>query len=336
MQIPFVGGAYTSRSTNHNAQACINLYPVIDQTGAKSVIALYSIPGCKEVITLNTGMEFRGLHKSADGFLYAVVGNSVYRMKNDFSYEVATGSLDKNTGIVLMEDNGAVGNQLMIVEPNNAGYICTLGASPVLTKIEEESFPVPSSLTYQDGYFIVGEFNTQKFQISGSYDGTTWDATDFASFEGSTDNLLALISDHRELWAFGTETTEVWYNSGAADFPFERTPGIYIEHGILAPLSVAKLDNSVFWLGDKKQIFRADGYTPAIISTSHIDYQISTYDTVEDAIAFAYTQEGHSFYCITFPSASKTWVYDAATGFWHESSTGPQNEDGTHNRWRAN
>jgi hypothetical protein len=39
---------------------------------------------------------------------------------------------------------------------------------------------------------------------------------------------------------------------------------------------------------------------------------------MSDAIAFTYQQDGHSFYVLTFPSAQATWVYDAATGAWHE------------------
>jgi hypothetical protein len=31
-----------------------------------------------------------------------------------------------------------------------------------------------------------------------------------------------------------------------------------------------------------------------------------------------YQQGGHSFYVLTFPTESKTWAFDAATGQWHE------------------
>jgi len=35
-------------------------------------------------------------------------------------------------------------------------------------------------------------------------------------------------------------------------------------------------------------------------------------------LAYTYQQDGHSFYVLIFPSANTTWVYDVATGAWHE------------------
>jgi len=51
MKIPFVGGAYEGRSKNVNAQACKNLYPVINQQGGKEVLSMQHTPG----LTLDTG-----------------------------------------------------------------------------------------------------------------------------------------------------------------------------------------------------------------------------------------------------------------------------------------
>lgn len=45
MEIPFIGGAYSGRSLNLNAQVCQNLYPVLDSEGGKNVIALMNTPG---------------------------------------------------------------------------------------------------------------------------------------------------------------------------------------------------------------------------------------------------------------------------------------------------
>jgi hypothetical protein len=45
ISIPFIGGAYAGRSLNINAQVCQNLYPVLDQEGGKSVVALMNTPG---------------------------------------------------------------------------------------------------------------------------------------------------------------------------------------------------------------------------------------------------------------------------------------------------
>ena len=49
-----------------------------------------------------------------------------------------------------------------------------------------------------------------------------------------------------------------------------------------------------------------------------MEFAISQYDDISDAIAYTYQQQGHSFYVLTFPTANKTWCYDVATQMWHE------------------
>jgi hypothetical protein len=39
---------------------------------------------------------------------------------------------------------------------------------------------------------------------------------------------------------------------------------------------------------------------------------------MSDAIGYTYQQDGHAFYVLIFPTAQTTWVYDVATGAWHE------------------
>jgi hypothetical protein len=133
---------------------------------------------------------------------------------------------------------------------------------------------------------------------------------------------VSLIVDHRELWLFGTDSTEVWYNSGEPDFPLTRIQGAFNEIGCVAPYSVAKLDNGIFWLGADARgqgiVYRANGYTGQRVSTHAIEYAIQSYGTISDAVAYTYQQEGHAFYVLTFPTAGKTWVYDVAVNSWHE------------------
>jgi hypothetical protein len=141
--------------------------------------------------------------------------------------------------------------------------------------------------------------------------------------------------DHRQLLLLKENSSEVWYNSGAADFPFERISGVYIEHGIGAPDSAASGDNAVFWLNQYRQVVRYFGQNPQIISTEQIEYQFNQYTTVSNAKGYCYTQEGHSFYVLIFPSEGATWAYDSATGYWHERKSYPQT-DGEYGRHRGN
>jgi hypothetical protein len=115
---------------------------------------------------------------------------------------------------------------------------------------------------------------------------------------------------------------EVWYDAGNADFPLARIQGAFNEIGCIAPYSVAKLDNGIFWLGADARgrgiVYRANGYTGQRISTHAVEWQIQEYASLSDAIAYTYQQDGHAFYVLIFPTANTTWIYDVATQAWHE------------------
>lgn len=168
--------------------------------------------------------------------------------------------------------------------------------------------------------------------------GSAFDALDIAAKVGYSDQMVATLVVNRQIWLFGEVTTEVWYNSGAADFTFQRIDGVFIEHGCAAPASVAKQDSSLYWLSQDKQgsfmVMRNAGYQAVRISTHAIENEISSYTVINDAIGYTYLQEGHVFYVLTFPTANRTWVYDIATELWHER--GWFNENGNQFRHRSN
>lgn len=215
----------------------------------------------------------------------------------------------------------------------------TTQAANTLTQVTDEVFEGATTCGFIDGYIVFNQPNTQEFWITFLY-STVINPLGFASAEGNPDNLLSLLVDHREIWLFGDTSTEVWYDSGNANFPFSFIQGAYISHGIVAPFSAARLDNTTFWLGNDEFgsgiVWRANGYAPVRISTYAIEQAIQRYPTITDAVAWTYQQDGHSFYVLNFPSGNATWVYDAATGTWHERAylgTLAAN-DGTLNRSR--
>lgn len=206
----------------------------------------------------------------------------------------------------------------------------TLTISPLFSQITDPDFPGAVGVGFLDGYFVFNEPNSQRFWVTASYNGLDIDALDFASAEGSPDDLVTLIVDHREVWLFGVNTVEVWYNAGLPDFPLARIQGAFNEIGCLAAYSVAKLDNGLFWLGRDARgngiVYRSKGYSGERVSTHAVEWQIQQYDTLSDAVAYTYQQDGHSFYVLNFPTADRTWVYDVATGVWHERAGWENNE----------
>jgi len=316
MKIPFLGGAYKASSRNLSYQECVNFFFERAEDGTQNA-ALLGTPGTRLLTTLpNTGYGIRGSWLPSSGYAIFVQGDKVYRVTNSWNYTVCAGTLQTKTGDVCIADNGTVA----CIVDGIYGYFLDLTTN-VITQIVNDAFYGADKVGFIDGFFIFNKPNTQQFYISSLY-GTDFDGLDFASAEGSTDLLISLIVDHREVWMFGTSSTEVFYNSGNPDFPIERLQGAFIEHGCAAKNSVAKLDNTVFWVGRDNNgngtVWRANGYTPQRISTHAIEYALQSYDEISDATAYTYQQDGHAFYVLTFPTAEKTWVYDAATQLWHE------------------
>jgi hypothetical protein len=158
-----------------------------------------------------------------------------------------------------------------------------------------------------------------------SIGSTAFNSLDIAAKTGFADNLVAVQAIHREIWLIGELTTEVWYNTGAADFTYGIMPGVFIEHGCIAPYSIAKQDLNLFWLSQDLQgkaiVVMGASYQAHRVSTFAIENELQTYSDLSDAIGFTYQQEGHIFYHLTFPTANKTWVYDVTTSLWHERAS---------------
>jgi hypothetical protein len=184
------------------------------------------------------------------------------------------------------------------------------------------TFPGAVTVGYLDGYFVFNEPDSQRIWVTELLDGTSIDPLEFASAEGSPDNVVSILIDHKEVWVFGTNSIEVWYNSGALDYPLSPIQGAFNEVGCVAPYSVAKLDNGIFWLGADARgqgiVYRANGYQAIRISTHAVEWHIQRYGNLSDALAYTYQQDGHAFYVLIFPEANTTWVFDVATGLWHE------------------
>jgi hypothetical protein len=313
MKTPILGQAYVARSVNAADNRMVNLFPEAIPNEGKEAGFLNRAPGLSLLATVGTG-PVRGLW-SFEGFMYAVSGNTLYKINSAYT-ATALGTV-AGTGQVSMSDNGTQ----LFVAANGPSYIYN-SQTNVFQQITDPDFPGALTVSYLDGYFIFNEPNSQKIWVTSLLEGTQIDPLDFASAEGSPDGLVSVIVNNREAWLFGTNSIEVWYDAGTPDFPLARIQGASNEIGCAATFSVAKLDNSIFWLGQDARgrgiVYRNNGYTGVRASNHAIEWQIQQYGDISNAIAYTYQQDGHSFYVLTFPTVQKTWVYDVATQSWHE------------------
>ena len=313
MKTPILGGTYVARSVNAANARMVNLFPEVVPEGGKEPAFLQRAPGLRLIAALGDG-PIRGLWQMG-AYGYAVSGNLFYKI--DKYWQVTIVGSVVGEGPVSMADNGTQ----IFVACGGPSYIYNSSADTI-QQITDPDFPGAVTVGYLDGYFVFNPPDSQQVWVTALLDGTDIDALDFASAEGSPDNLVALIVDHREAWLFGVNSVEVWYNAGTPDFPLQRIQGAFNEIGCAAPYSVAKMDNGLFWLGKDARgqgiVYRANGYTGQRISTHAVEWQIQQYGDLSGAVGYTYQQDGHSFYVLNFPGADTTWVYDVATNAWHE------------------
>ncbi|MGE3284164.1 MAG: hypothetical protein AB7O13_24735 [Alphaproteobacteria bacterium] len=181
-----------------------------------------------------------------------------------------------------------------------------------------------NSICTLDGYAVVTA-TTGEFFISPLDDwASAWDEVAFVQ---TYLDLQRGIVRGADLMLAGKRATTFWQNTGATDFPFERTTttnvGCYAPGSMVNLLSRNALE-TVIWIatnadGDLIGVMMLDGYQPVKISPAKLDRVIAAEAAPASIRATSYTASGHVFY--TLSGTDWTWEYNASTGFWHERTS---------------
>lgn len=305
-EIPFSVQEGQSSSLQNSRESLINMFVEVDASGRRKAVRRQRV--CVEQVYALAGAK-RRIEKNG-GVYYLIVGNKFSTF--DGAGLTERGVLDTSAGpcTMVFDDNGevAISDGTTLYHWNGSTF----------SQPTTES--VVGHLTFLGGRAVYAEPDTGRFWWSGPNDMQSWDGLDFATAEGKPDNLVRVYENLKELWLFGTETSEPWTLSGSADAAF--APYTVMERGCAAPLSVVSEDNSLMWLGDDGIIYRADGYRPMRISTHTIERKIAAlpWEVIAACEAFAYTDEGHKFITFRF-LGYLTLQFNVATGLWNEART---------------
>lgn len=332
MRVALKTGAYVARSVIASCQRSVNLYAENNPEDAPMPFTYYPTPGLRALSSPPAAGQGRGLYRASNGALYAVVGRTLYTVSSAWEWTSVGTMTGDFTVPVGMADNQTT---LFVVGGAGSGYTVQL-ATNAFAAVADPAFYGSPRVDFVDTYFVFSKPNTGQFYVSDS-NATTFDPLWFATKIGASDLLAVAAVVHREIWLLGERTSEVWINSGAANFPYEIMNGVFIQHGCAAPYSVAQMGDALFWVSEDQQggrvIVTGQGYQSKRVSTHAIETALAGYSTVADAIGFTYQQEGHQFYQVTFPTADKTWCLDIVSGQWHERMW--LDSDGREHRHRA-
>lgn len=332
----FCGPSYTSQSPLADCAALRNWYlETMEEDGER--VVCYPTPGRQLFSGIANGITDIGGRAllSIGGFVRAVFGVGLYSIsENGSATRLDSGAQDSMPATISY--NGANGNQFFYTTGGN-GYIED-ATSHVVTQVLTGDATMGGMI---DGYFLAFDLETSTFRISDLNDGLTWDPTQFQQNSITADPWQAMVCDgNRKIWFVGEQRGQIWYDQGTFPFPFTPYPGAVFNFGTPAPFSVKVAGDSVMWLtkneNGQAQVVRTVGFQPRRVSDYSVETAIAGYSrtaTINDAEALVYEDGGHLFYCLTFPSANATWVYDVSTGQWHErDSTNAQT--GRSQLWR--
>lgn len=313
----FVGGSDASVSRNVNAERLV--CGIIEgATGTPKAGAWMGYqPGTRKFSTIPGASSVRGLF-AQDGRMFAVGGSSFVEVFED-GHVSAPITILESSQPATMVSNGQAGHQILALSgPDGIVYDLITNTQ---TPITAPGLTLPYSMVlFIDGYGIVVKANSIQFNFSNLEDFSTFDAIDVSQRSEGSDNISAMVRSHRELWMLGTITSEVWYDDGVT--PFSPIQGVFIDQGCVAQFSALAVDNTVWWLGRDVHgqgiVYRANGYTPERVSTFGVETALRQSAQLENTIAWAFQQRGHTFYGLYVPDLPTTWVYDLSAKAWHE------------------
>jgi len=185
------------------------------------------------------------------------------------------------------------------------------------------------SLAFLDGslYLILKKTdgsNSADIYNSDSDNPYSWNPINFIVAEQFPDNLSALARQNNMLVAFGTESTEFFYDAGnTAGTPLARNTSYTLQIGIAAPNAILQNEKFCLFVAQSRSGGRAawmlDGFVPKKISDEYIERILDAEgDALVGATGFGLRTNGHFFFVINL--TSKTLVYDLEERMWHEWS----------------
>lgn len=315
VDFPLFGGFNRHDRVTFDAEDLINLYMRVDEHGKKGMCYV-GTPGLSTGALVKAGTDpSRALYvpSFSDTNMYGAFGASIYKFTNTL-VSTLLGTIGTTTGYVSFSANN--GGQICIVD-GQLGYTYTPG-SGVFAQITDAGFPAsPLNVAFLDGYFVIPSGGARSFQISALNDGTKWDALDVAQIQAYPGVNVGVGVVNRRLYFFKTDSTEVWYNAGAADFPFRRDNNLIFNFGCAATGSIVSAFGYLFWLARDKNnalsVMMTRGQQPLQISTPAVDDLISTFTNPTDVTAYVYKDDGHIFLVMNFTTDDYTLVYDVTT-----------------------
>lgn len=328
-----------ARTSAAGVARLINCYVEDAGTEGKVRFPIYACDGFQAFSTF-TGSGVSGPPRAfiafTDAILYVVVGTRIAKVATDGSYTLLTGSISAAGRVTMARNRKDPNAQVGVVTSDGHFYIIE---SDVITQVT----PPVDSTTFNgiatlDGYFLISN-DGGEFYITSIDEGTQIDGLNFAAAESDPDTILRPMTRGRDVVLFGPHSTEFWNDTGATDFPFERTDASsYGLYAVSSPINIVADEDggavdTIIFAGSDKQgayvgVMQLSGYGATKISDFAVDRAILAEPDITSIKGFGWSSSGHTFYTIV--GSSFSWTFDTTTKKWHERQSSALS------RWRVN
>lgn len=308
-----IGSYAVDRDVVINGQQTINMYEVPSPVNKEGSV-LVPASGYENKHTYGSGVvrsQFVFLTNS-----YYVVGNTLFEVDTNLT-GVNRGTLSTSTGYVSMTANVS---QVVLADGVNIYVFDT--TTNVFTTVPLPGI-LPTDISSLDGWIIAINGGSNDWYISALNNALVWNPSDRALFSSiAGDKLKGCHVFKRRLYLFGSISTEIWQDTGAADFPFRRDNNFLFEHGIAAPKTVMDGFEVMMYLATNQDgpagVMLVDGVSnPRKVSDQYVDLFFQTVSNLSDSEAIFYRENGFIFYQLSLTTDDATFVYVLNTNKWH-------------------
>lgn len=286
----------------------INLFREPVEEGGLTRYLLRPVQG--RIESYDLGSVFIRQMAWVDSTIYIAAGGSLYSATTDASAITTIGAIKDSTETTISGSSGYV-----TVCAGGKYYVSNGGS---LSEPTPGAFSDFGSVETLENFTLLTERNGRRIQWSNPADPETLGGLDFATTESGPDNNIRGMALNGNYWVFKDRSIEIWYPTGISDAAFARVGGGVIETGLKAFNLVAKARDSLFFVGSDGIVYIAAGQGLQPISNRAVERDLREKTPTH---TFYTEREGHKFCTIRF-SDRPAWVYDIATGEWHERSEG--------------
>lgn len=303
----FVGSDNQSRSRYWGSESTINFYTDYQRSG-RTESALLPWPGEKAFSASGTGTS-RGM-VCHNGLVYLVENEELVEISSTGT-RTSRGAI-RGSGRCSFASDGTN----LVIRTGAEAYLY----NTTLSTITDPDLENAQTVAYLNNQFIY-QGTGGRFGVSDAGAPASIDGLNYATAETTGDSLVQVYSFKERIYLGGSESIEMWYNSGVGSPPFDRVQQSSINLGVASPFSMANSYDYLYFVGSDKLVYRMSAYQPELITPSSIAKELRQSE-VFDAQGYVVKLDGQTFYIVQLPTSNKTFAVSEHTGDWIRLATG--------------